>query len=84
MAFPSKEKSDKMRKKLEKVEGSLALPPNASAIEKLRYDICKQFVIYKREKSLTSRELAKKKGGEMKLLSLRFYTTEQIDFLQIN
>ncbi|MES2770207.1 MAG: transcriptional regulator [Bdellovibrionota bacterium] len=59
MKFPSEKKLKKIRKILEKAEGSLGLPPNATPIEKLRYDICKQFVVYKREHNLTSREFAK-------------------------
>lgn len=58
MKFPNEKDLSKIRKKLEKMEGSYVLSSNASPLEKLRYDICKQFVIYKRENSLTNRELS--------------------------
>jgi predicted XRE-type DNA-binding protein len=59
MRFPNKKELNKVRKKLEKSDGSLVLSPNATPIEKLRYDICRQFVVYKREHDLSCKDLAK-------------------------
>lgn len=88
MKFPSEKELAKMRKKLEKAEGSLALSPNATPLEKLRYDICRQFVIYKREHNLQVKELAKKVGIDESLMSKilryrhqRFTTDKLIDIL---
>lgn len=59
MAFPSDKKLKEMREKLEKVEGTLALNPNATPLEKFRWDLCQKFLKFKREKGLTQKELAK-------------------------
>lgn len=59
MKFPDKKTLSKIRKQLENAEGSLALPSNATPLQKLKYEICKQFVIFKREQNLNNRELSK-------------------------
>lgn len=69
MKFPSEKELTKIRKKLEKSEGSLMLPPKASALEKFRYEICRQFVIYQREHDLKSKELAKIIGVDESIMS---------------
>ena len=40
--------------------GSFALPPNASSLEKAKYEICRNIVRYKREHNLTKEEMAEK------------------------
>lgn len=62
MAFPSKEKINKALKKLEKVDGALALAPNASALEKFRYELCQKFVKYVLKHKCTQKELAETLG----------------------
>ena len=53
-------------KYLERVEdpnyqgGSWALSPNASPLEKSKYELCKKMIVYKREKKLTTEKLAQK------------------------
>ena len=53
-------------KYLEKIEdpnyqgGSWALPENASTSEKIKYEICKQMIIHKREKKLSTEKIAQK------------------------
>lgn len=69
MRFPKEKELEKIRKKLEKAEGSLVLSPNASPIEKLRYEICRQFVIYQREHNLKCKDLAKLVGVDESLMS---------------
>ena len=59
MAFPSDKKLKEMREKLKKVEGSLALKPDATALEKFRWELCQKFLKFKREKGLSQKELAK-------------------------
>ena len=88
MKFPSEKELAKVRKKLEKAEGSLVLSPNATSLEKLRYEICRQFVIYHREHELTSKELAKRVGVDESLMSKilryrhdRFSTDKLIEML---
>ena len=84
MKFPSEKELTKIRKKLEKSEGSLMLSPKASALEKFRYEICRQFVIYQREHDLKSKELAKIVGVDESIMSkvLRYrnerFTTDKL------
>ena len=47
MGFPSKEKIKKTLEKLEKVEGTLSLPENPTALEKFRWDLCQKFIVFK-------------------------------------
>lgn len=58
MGFPSKTEIKKALKKLEQIEGTLALPQDASPLEKFRYDICHRFIRYKSKNKLTQKELA--------------------------
>lgn len=58
MGFPSKEQIKKALKKLEKVEGTIVPSANPTPLEKFRYDIQQKFVIYKRDKKISQREMA--------------------------
>ncbi len=84
MKFPSEKELSKVRKKLEKAEGSLVLSPSATPLEKFRYEICRQFVIYKREHELQVKELAKIVGVDESVMSkvLRYrserFTTDKL------
>jgi predicted XRE-type DNA-binding protein len=84
MTFPTEKKLSKIRKKLEKAEGSLVLSKNATALEKFRYEICRQFVIYCRDHDLKSKELAKIVGVDESIMSkvLRYrnerFTTDKL------
>lgn len=40
--------------------GSFALLPNASALERTKYEICRNIIRYKREHNLTKEEIAEK------------------------
>ncbi len=88
MKFPTEKELKTIRKKLSTKQGSLVLSKNASPIEKLRFDICKQFVIYKREHNLKSKELAKIVGVDTSIISKvlkyrndRFSTDKLIEML---
>jgi predicted XRE-type DNA-binding protein len=88
MKFPSEKELAKMRKNLEKAEGSLLLTPNATPLEKLRYEICRQFVIYQREHDLKCKDLAKLVGVDESLMSKvlryrhdRFSTDKLVEML---
>lgn len=84
MKFPNEKQLAKMRKKLDKTEGSLVLPADASPLEKFRYDICRQFVIYQRDHNLKCKELAKIVGVDESIMSkvLRYrnerFTTDKL------
>lgn len=84
MKFPNEKQLAKARKKLEKSEGSLALSPKATPLEKFRHEICRQFVIYQREHELKCKELAKIVGVDESVMSkvLRYrnerFTTDKL------
>lgn len=58
MGFPSKEKIKKTLEKLEKVEGTLSLPENPTALEKFRWDLCQKFIVFKNKNNFTQRQIA--------------------------
>ncbi len=62
MGFPSKKQLEKVRTKLDKAEGTLMLAPDATPLERLRWDICQKFVQYKAEHHMTQEELAENLG----------------------
>jgi len=67
--FPSKKELDEIRKKLDKGMASKLLSANASPVDRVKYDICEKFVIYKNAKKLTQRELAELLGIDEALMS---------------
>lgn len=58
--FPTSKNLDKMEKALSESGGSYILPPDAGAVEKAKYDVCKHILVFMHKKGLTQRELAKK------------------------
>lgn len=58
MGFPSKADLAKVRKKLDKVEGTLDLKENASPLERFRWDLCQKFIKYKKAHGLNQKQLA--------------------------
>lgn len=84
MKFPNEKELAKMRKKLDKSVGSVVLSPEASPLEKFRYEICRQFVIYQREHDLKCKDLAKIVGVDESVMSkvLRYrnerFTTDKL------
>lgn len=64
MGMPPKKVLDEMRKKLEKAEPSRLLPPNASKADRLKYELCKQFVVHLNREKISQKELAEKLGIE--------------------
>lgn len=90
MRFPSEAELKKMRKKLASVEGTFMLASNATPLEKFRWDICQQFVIYKQKHKLSLQEMAEILGTDKakvsKILRHRiqsFSTDRLITLLQI-
>jgi len=59
MGFPTKKEISDVLKKLENAEPSLCLPENASSADKLKYELCKKFVVYLRTENITQVKLAK-------------------------
>lgn len=64
MGMPPKNELDKMRKRLEKIEPTRGLPTNASKADRLKYELCKQFVMHLNREQMSQKELAKKLGIE--------------------
>ena len=62
MGFPSQKELERVRKKLSKVEPTRALPKNASKTDKLKYELCRQFVKYLLKNKVSQKELAKEIG----------------------
>jgi predicted XRE-type DNA-binding protein len=62
--MPSKSELDRMRQKLEKVEPSRGLPANATKTDRLKYELCKQFVVHVNREQISQKELAEKLGIE--------------------
>jgi predicted XRE-type DNA-binding protein len=62
MGMPSKDRVKRVLKKLEKAEGTLALPQNPTPLEKFRHDIQQKFVSHLLSKKISQRELAEVLG----------------------
>jgi predicted XRE-type DNA-binding protein len=62
MGFPRKKELDRVIKKLEKSEGTLALSDNATSLEKFRFDLCQKFLKYKKSHEMNQKELAEALG----------------------
>ncbi|WP_413561581.1 XRE family transcriptional regulator [Bdellovibrio sp. HCB209] len=56
--MPNRAEIRKVLKKLEKSEGTLALPENPTPLEKFRHDIQQKFVRYILKTKITQREMA--------------------------
>ncbi len=61
-SFPSESELKRMRRKLSRGRASYVLPPDASSVEKAKYEICKQVLLYMHANGLTQRELATRMG----------------------
>jgi predicted XRE-type DNA-binding protein len=69
MGFPSEKELKKIRKVLEKVEGSRVVGDEGSPIDKLKFKICQKFVVYRRETGLNQKELSILLGIDEALVS---------------
>lgn len=58
--FLSKSELPEARKATRRAQGSHDLPPNASSVDKAKYELCKQMIVFMRKNSLSQRELAKR------------------------
>jgi predicted XRE-type DNA-binding protein len=64
MGMPPKKILNEMRKKLENVEPTRVLAPDASKTDRLKYDLCKQFVVHLNREKISQKDLAEKLGIE--------------------
>lgn len=76
--WPSEQKLKKMREKLSQGIASKPLSKNASPIDKIKHDICREFVIYKNSTQFTQKLLAEKIGVDEAIISkiLHYHTDE--------
>lgn len=58
MGWPSRKEIKKVLKQLEKVEGTLAQPPNPTPLEQFRFEIQQKFVSYKRKNNISQKEMS--------------------------
>jgi len=59
MGFPNKVEISRALKKLEKAEGTLVLKPDATILERFRFELCQKFLKYKKSHSINQKEIAK-------------------------
>ena len=78
--WPSREAIDGVLKKLEENPElySRALPPNATQKDRIKYELCAEFVKYMNRHDITQRELAKRIGVDEALISkvVRYHIEE--------
>ncbi|MCB0367724.1 MAG: XRE family transcriptional regulator [Bdellovibrionaceae bacterium] len=67
--FPSDTELKEMREKLSKGPASKPLPKDATPVDKIKFQICKEFVIYKNAHTITQKALAEKIGTDEALIS---------------
>ena len=76
--FPPQKDIEKISKDLSKGPASATLSPDASDLEKLKYEICKAFVKYKQRHRLSQRELAEElEANESVVSKIVHYKIEQ-------
>lgn len=79
MTFPNKEEIEKQLKKLENVEGSEMLPPDASLSDKVKYNVCREIIVYMRKNNLTQRQLSELLStGEARVSEIVHYKIKKI------
>ena len=62
MKFPSDKQIKRALEILEKAPASRPLPKNASKNDAIKFELCSNFVVYRREKKLSQKELADRLG----------------------
>lgn len=78
MGFPTKKQLNKVLPVLKKAQGSLALKDNPSALERFRWDICQQFILFKRRHGYTQKQIAELIGiDEPKISKILHHRIEE-------
>lgn len=60
--FPNDEELKRVRGKLSRGRASFILPPNASSVDRAKYEMCRQILLFMHSKGMSQRELATKIG----------------------
>lgn len=58
--WPSEKKWQEIEQKISKSRPTKAPPENTSPVEKTKYDLCEQFIIYHREEGITQTKMAER------------------------
>jgi len=56
--YLSEAKIKEIRKSTARTKGTTHLPPDASALDHAKYDLCQEFLIFMRKKGISQRKLA--------------------------
>jgi predicted XRE-type DNA-binding protein len=90
MNLPNKKEIEKILKELEKVEPTRTLPDDASTADRLKYELCKQFVLYIQDNKITQKELADQIGVDPARISeivkyrIELFTVDRLlDYLEL-
>ncbi len=57
--FMTEKELAEVRRATAHISGARTLPPNASALDRNKYELCRQFIVYMREHDINQRQLAK-------------------------
>lgn len=69
MGFPSEKELERVRNKLSKIEPIKLLPKSASQVDKLKFSLCKEFILHIKSHNQTQAELAISLGVDAARLS---------------
>ena len=90
MNFPSKKELEKVLKELEKIEPTRVLAKNASTADRLKYELCKQFVLYLQDHEMSQKEMAEQIGvdpariNEIIKYRIELFTVDRLlDYLEL-
>ena len=77
--WPSEDTLKKMDKKLVRAESAATLAPDASAIERFKFDLCKKLLIHMKNQELSQRAFAKVLGiNESRVSEIIHYKVKRI------
>lgn len=62
VGWPSEKKWQEIEQKISKARAIKAPPENISPVEKTKYDLCEQFIIYHQEEGITQTKMAERLG----------------------
>ncbi len=67
--FPDNKELAEVRERLSRGPAARPLPESADSVERLKHNLCAEFVKYKNRKGITQKQLAKKLGIDEALVS---------------
>lgn len=67
--YPSDKEIAEVLRELDKKPATKLLPPDASLSDRIKFDLCKNFLIYKRENKLSQKEMCELLGIDKSKMS---------------